>query len=247
MSDSSAGPQAGGQPSRLPLAVALLALVAAAYVWFSLSNDLRELRERHQLLAEEVLSLRGSAMLDVAGAPARGSETAVLTVVEFSDYECPFCIKYTREVLPELDAAYIATGKVRYVFRDFPIDQLHPEAIRAHEAARCADEQGRFWDLHYRLFTAPGTHTDEDLAARATEAGVNLPEWRACLASGRTRPTIEASIAVAEGLGASGTPTFFIGLRDPATDRVRVIRGIAGAQPFEVFQQTLDAILAQIE
>jgi protein-disulfide isomerase len=247
MSDSSAGPQAGGQPSRLPLAVALLALVAAAYVWFSLSNDLRELRERHQLLAEEVLSLRGSAMLDVAGAPARGSETAVLTVVEFSDYECPFCIKYTREVLPELDAAYIATGKVRYVFRDFPIDQLHPEAIRAHEAARCADEQGRFWDLHYRLFTAPGTHTDEDLAARATEAGVNLPEWRACLASGRTRSTIEASIAVAEGLGASGTPTFFIGLRDPATDRVRVIRGIAGAQPFEVFQQTLDAILAQIE
>jgi protein-disulfide isomerase len=231
----------------LPLAVALLALVAAAYVWFSLSNDLRELRERHQLLAEEVLSLRGSAMLDVAGAPARGSETAVLTVVEFSDYECPFCIKYTREVLPELDAAYIATGKVRYVFRDFPIDQLHPEAIRAHEAARCADEQGRFWDLHYRLFTAPGTHTDEDLAARATEAGVNLPEWRACLASGRTRSTIEASIAVAEGLGASGTPTFFIGLRDPATDRVRVIRGIAGAQPFEVFQQTLDAILAQIE
>lgn len=186
-------------------------------------------------------------MLDVAGAPARGSDTAVLTVVEFSDYECPFCIKYTREILPELDAAYVATGRVRYVFRDFPIDQLHPEAIRAHEAARCADEQGRFWDLHYRLFTAPGTHTDEDLAARATEAGVNLPEWRACLASGRTRPTIEASIAAAEGLGASGTPTFFIGLRDPATDRVRVIRGISGAQPFEVFQQTLDAILAQIE
>lgn len=247
MRDSSAGPQAGGQPSRLPLAVALLALLAAAYVWFSLSNDLRELSERHQLLAEEVLSLRGSAMLDVAGAPARGSDTAVLTVVEFSDYECPFCIKYTREILPELDAAYVATGRVRYVFRDFPIDQLHPEAIRAHEAARCADEQGRFWDLHYRLFTAPGTHTDEDLAARATEAGVNLPEWRACLASGRTRPTIEASIAAAEGLGASGTPTFFIGLRDPATDRVRVIRGISGAQPFEVFQQTLDAILAQIE
>ena len=136
MRDSSAGPQAGGQPSRLPLAVALLALLAAAYVWFSLSNDLRELSERHQLLAEEVLSLRGSAMLDVAGAPARGSDTAVLTVVEFSDYECPFCIKYTREILPELDAAYVATGRVRYVFRDFPIDQLHPEAIRAHEAAR---------------------------------------------------------------------------------------------------------------
>jgi len=247
MSDSGSPVSAGGHQGRLPLALAVLALVGAAYVWVSLSNDLADLRERQRLLAEEVLSLRGSTMLDVAGAPARGSETAVLTVVEFSDYECPFCIKYTREILPQVDAAYIATGKVRYVFRDFPIDQLHPEAIRAHEAARCADEQGRFWDLHYRLFSAPGTHTDDELAARASEAGVRLPEWRECLASGRVRATIDASIAAAEGLGASGTPTFVIGLRDPSTDRVRIIRGITGAQPFEVFQQTLDAILAQIE
>ncbi len=243
--DSSPPPDRGGQ--RLPLAVAAAAVIGVAYVWFSLSNDITDLRERQRLLTEEVLSLRGSAMLDVAGAPARGSETAVLTVVEFSDYECPFCIKYAREILPEVDAAYIATGRVRYVFRDFPIDQLHPEAIRAHEAARCAGEQGRFWDLHYRLFSPPGSHTDAELEARAGEAGVSLPDWRACLASGRTRPAIEASIAAAEQLGATGTPTFFIGLRDPATDSVRVVRGITGAQPFEVFQQTLDAILAQIE
>ena len=232
---------------RLPLALAAVALVGAAYVWVSLSNDIGELRERQRVLAEEVLSLRGSAMLDVAGAPARGSDTAILTIVEFSDYECPFCIKYTREVLPQVDAAYIAPGKVRYVFRDFPIDQLHPQAVRAHEAARCADEQGRFWDLHYRLFSAPGSHTDDQLEARAAEAAVSLPEWRECLASGRTRAAIDASIAVAEGFGATGTPTFFIGLRDPETDRVRVVRGITGAQPFEVFQQTLEALLIQIE
>jgi protein-disulfide isomerase len=135
---------------------------------------------------------------------------------------------------------------VRYVFRDFPIDTLHPEAMRAHEAAQCAAEQDRFWDLHYRLFSAPGTHTDAELEARATEAGLNLPEWRECLASGRTRAAIEASVATAEGLGASGTPTFLIGLRDQATGRIRIVRGITGAQPFEVFQQALDAILTQL-
>jgi len=242
----SPGPTGGGH-GRLPLAVAVLALLAAAYVWLNLSNELTDLRKRQQVLAEELLSLRGSAMLDVAGAPARGSEAAVLTIVEFSDYECPFCIKYTREILPQVDATYVATGKVRYVFRDYPIDQLHPAAIRAHEAARCADEQGRFWELHYRLFSPPGTHSDEELAARASEAGLSLPEWRECLASGRTKSTIETSIAAAERLGASGTPTFFIGLRDPNTDQVRIVRGITGAQPFEVFEQTLEAILVQLQ
>jgi protein-disulfide isomerase len=247
MSTSDVSPAPGPGREWLPLLLAAVAVVGTVSVWFSLSNDIADLRERHRLLAEEVLSLRGSAMLDVAGAPARGSEAAVVTMVEFSDYECPFCIKYTREILPEVDAAYIATGRIRYVFRDFPIDQLHPEAIRAHEAARCADEQGRFWDLHYRLFSPPGSHTSEQLEARASEAGVNLDAWRACLDSGRPKTTIDASIAAAEGFGATGTPTFFIGLRDPDTDRIRIVRGITGAQPFEVFQQTLDAILTQIE
>ena len=247
MSTESPSSSTGRGPNRLPLAVAAIALSATAYVWVSLSNDIAELTERQQLLAEEVLSLRGSTTIDVAGAPARGSDSAVLTIVEFSDYECPFCIRYTREILPAVDAAYVATGKVRYVFRDFPIGQLHPESMRAHEAARCAAEQGRFWEVHYKLFDRAGTHTPEALETRAAEAGVSLPAWRECVASGRTRPTIEASIAVAEGLGATGTPTFFIGLRDPATDRVRIVRAVTGAQPFEVFQQTLDAILSQID
>jgi protein-disulfide isomerase len=247
MSASESSPAPGAAPGRLPLALAVLALLAAAWVWFSLSNEIADLREQQRGLAEEVLSQRGSAMLDVAGAPVRGSDSAVVTIVEFSDYECPYCITYTREILPQVDAAYVATGRVRYVFRDFPIDQLHPEAMRAHEAARCAAEQDRFWELHYRLFSAPGTHTDTELEARATEAGVSLPEWRECLTSGRTREYIDASVAVAEGLGASGTPTFAIGLREPATDRVRIVRGITGAQPFAVFQRTLDEVLRQID
>ena len=247
MSAGTTTPAPGGAPTRLPIGLAAVALAATAYVWVSLSNDIVELNERQQLLAEEVLTLRGSTTIDVSGAPARGSESAGVTMVEFSDYECPFCIRYTREILPAIDAAYIATGKVRYVFRDFPIGQLHPEAMRAHEAARCAAEQGRFWDVHYRLFDRAGSHTPEALDRLASGVGLDLTSWRACVASGRTRQAIEASIAAAEGLGATGTPTFFIGIGEASTGRIRIVRGITGAQPFEVFQQTLDAVLSQID
>lgn len=237
----------GSGAARLAVGGAIIAVASVAYLWVSTANDIRDLRTSQRIMAAELAELRGTTLLDVAGAPSRGADDAVVTIVEFSDYECPFCIKYTREILPAVDEAYVATGKVRYVFRDFPIDQLHPEAIRAHEAAQCGAEQGRFWDLHYRLFSAPGTHTAEQLAARASEAGVNLPNWQSCMESGRTRPGIERSVETAAGLGATGTPTFFIGLRDPATGQIRVVTGIVGAQPFEYFQKALDALLDRID
>ncbi|HUF48619.1 MAG TPA: thioredoxin domain-containing protein [Vicinamibacterales bacterium] len=232
---------------KLPLVVALAALAVAGGTWFTLSRDVRDLRRTQQVLADDLAEARGVATIDVAGAPARGAADAVVTLVEFSDYECPYCIRYTREILPEVDRAYVANGRIRYVFKDFPIDQLHPEAIRAHEAGQCAAEQGRFWEVHYRLFSAAGTHTPAGLEAVATEAGLDLTAWRECVASGRTREAIRASASEAAALGASGTPVFFVGLRDIESDRVRLVRAITGAQPFEVFQQTLDAVLAQVD
>jgi protein-disulfide isomerase len=239
-------PSSGPAASRgvaLALGVAALAVVVAGVGVYRLSTEIADLRESQRALAAEVSRIRGSNLLDVGSAPTRGSDDAVVTLVEFSDYECPFCIKYTREVLPQIDEAYIQTGRIQYVFRDFPIDQLHPEAIKAHEAARCADEQGRFWELHYRLFSPPGTHTNEHLDARAAEAGLSLPEFRSCLDSGRTNAEIRQAIDQAAGLGATGTPTFILGIRDRTTGQIRMIRGITGAQPFEVFQQAIDGVL----
>jgi predicted DsbA family dithiol-disulfide isomerase len=125
--------------------------------------------------------------------------------------------------------------------------ELHPAAIRAHEASRCAGEQDRFWQMHTRLFSAPGTHGDDQLRARAQDAGLDLSAFDECLASGRTTADIRQVGNQAMTMGASGTPAFFLGVYDPALGQVRVLRGISGAQPYEVFAQTLDLLLQQVQ
>lgn len=241
------------------LGIAALSLVVAVVGWVSTSRQIGELRSE---LANVQTAPRGAAaqnpqgpnapadatgaILDVAGAPALGPADAVVTLIEFSDYECPFCIRHFQQTMPEIRKQYIDTGKIRYVFRDFPIDQNHPQAIRAHEAAHCALEQQRFWDLHVRLFSSPGTHTPAALEDRAREAGLNEDQFRACIASGRTTPKVRATVNLVESLGATGTPWFFVGLRDPKTDHVKVLKSIGGAQPFSQFATALDAAAKEI-
>jgi protein-disulfide isomerase len=227
--------------------IAILSLVAVAVLWYRVERDIGALKVSQRQLAADVASGGRTPIIDVSASPFLGSKDARVTLVEFSDYECPFCIRHATQTMPQIDATFIQTGKIRYVFRDFPIDQLHPEAIRAHEAARCAAAQDRFWPLHRRLFSAPGTHTRAALEERAAEAGLELAPFRACLDSGRTTADIHASVEEASRLGANGTPAFFVGLRDPATDQVRVARAISGAQPFAVFEQAIGALAAQAE
>jgi protein-disulfide isomerase len=182
-------------------------------------------------------------VVDVRGAPALGPDGATVTLIEYSDYECPYCIRHTRETMPQIVDAYITTGRIRYVFKDWPVDQLHPDAIRAHEAGHCAAEQGKFWETHRRLFGPPGTHTPEILERLAGDTGLDVAAFRECIASGRTRKAIRDWGREAQSLGATGTPAFFLGHRDPATERVSVIQAIPGAQPFSVFAQTIDSLL----
>ena len=182
-------------------------------------------------------------MIDVSKAPGRGREDAVVTLIEFSDYECPFCIRHVQQTMPLIDQNYIQSGKIRYVFRDFPIDANHPQAIRAHEAAHCALEQNKFWELHRLLFSAPGTHTPPALEDRAKEAGLDVGAYRACIAAGKSTATVRQSGTIASSLGATGTPWFFLGVRDLKTDQVRVVKPIGGAQPYEQFVVAIDAAL----
>ncbi len=209
--------------SRLPLVLSIAALATAGVSWFMSAGQIQELRESQRALVTDVAALQKQAVIDVTGAPSRGSEDAVVTLIEFSDYECPFCIRHFKQTMPQIEATYLQTGKVLYVFRDFPVDSLHPVAIRAHEAGRCAEEQGKFWPMHERLFSPAGSHTPEALEARATEAGLSLEGFRACVASGRHTSAIRRSVAEVMALGAGGTPAFFIGLRDRATGQVKVL------------------------
>jgi protein-disulfide isomerase len=236
----------------LALLIGVVALTVIAIVLYSQERSIGELmqqvtslRTEQERMAGQMTSHTGftAADVDVTGAPALGPADDVVTLIEFSDYECPFCIKHFTQTMPLIQANYIATGKIRYVFKDFPVDANHPMAIRAHEAAHCAMEQQKFWALHVKLFSAPGTHTPDQLVARATEASLDVPAFKACIASGRTTAAIRASVAVAEQLGADGTPAFYLGTRDLSNQHVHVAKMIDGAQPYSAFQQAIDELL----
>ncbi|MEO7191297.1 MAG: DsbA family protein [Vicinamibacterales bacterium] len=227
----------------LLLGTAVLCLGLTTSLWLHVRRELADVKQTQRAIISQLAS-QGAATIDVSGSPALGRADAVVTLIEFSDYECPFCIRHFTQTMPQIRANYIETGKIRYVFRDLPIDELHPAAIRAHEAARCAAEQSRFWELHTRLFSAPGTHKDDSLLVRAEEAGLKMDTFKECLASGRTTAAIRQSVSAAASLGAHGTPSFFIGLRDTATDQVRIVQAVSGAQPFEAFEKAIAAVTA---
>src|SRR5688572_21127078 len=135
-----------------------------------------------------------------------GPATAPITLVEFLDYECPYCHRVqgvVEQVLKQFP------GKVRFVHRDFPLDDIHPQAMKAARAARCAGEQGKFWQYHKRLLVEPG-HDDENLRNKAAAEGLNEGKFQTCLASNRYDAAIRQAADQGRELGVSGTPTFFV-------------------------------------
>jgi protein-disulfide isomerase len=180
------------------------------------------------------------------GSPRLGDADAPVTLVEFSDYLCPFCGRHFSETKPLLIEEYAGSGAVNFVFRDFPIEDLHPNAPAGHAAGLCVAEQGAplFWDYHDELFAnqgawgplpAPGPY----LETVAEQVGADLDAYRTCVDSGRTSEAVERSIAEVRALGFSATPSFQI-IDNRTGDTYRLI----GAQPFEVFTSALDGVLA---
>ncbi len=167
--------------------------------------------------------------VEIGNAPRRGPAGAPITIVEFSDYQCPYC----KRVAPTLRDVLNRYGdQVSLVFKDLPLS-IHPQARKAAEAARCAGEQGRYWDYHDALFAAPALH-DAVFGELARSIGLDAPRFQECLASGRHRAGVEADARQAEELGISGTPAF-------------LINGIllGGAQPLEAFTRLIDSELAR--
>ncbi|HWW93542.1 MAG TPA: thioredoxin domain-containing protein [Vicinamibacteria bacterium] len=163
-----------------------------------------------------------------ASAPALGPPEAPVTIVEFTDYQCPYCHK-AQSTIDKVLSQY--AGKVQLVHRDFPLDG-HSQALPAARAARCAGEQGRFWDYHHNLMTLPGDLSEADLAARAASLKLNPGAFSTCLASDRYDSSIRESMEAGAQAGVTGTPAYFINGRM-----------IYGARPFEQFQEVIDAEL----
>jgi len=183
-------------------------------------------------------------MVSLDDDPVKGNPNAPVTVVEYSDFQCPFCTRFFQQTLPLIEENYIDTGKVKFVYKDLPLDSLHPNARAAHIAAECADEQGKFWEYHDALFekqpqwsNLASFELQNKFTEFATDMGLQAASFESCMQSPNIADEVNKDILEAASFGASGTPTFFIGNENDGFIK------IIGAQPFVVFQSVIDSQL----
>jgi protein-disulfide isomerase len=171
------------------------------------------------------------AEVSVAGEPFKGSEKAPVTIVKFEDFHCPFC-KQVQPTFNKLLSQY--NGKVRLVHKDLPLESLHPQARQAAEAARCAYEQGKFWEYHDKLYANSPKASADDLKSYAKEVDLDVDSFDRCFASGKYKAVVQKDLKEGAQLGLTGTPTIFINGRE-----------ISGNQPLEAFEAIIDEELAR--
>ena len=182
--------------------------------------------------------------ISIKGAPFLGRPNAKVTMVEFTDYQCPFCRRHFTQVQPEIQKQYIETGKIKYVMRQCPLVKIHPRATKASEAALCAGDQGKYWELHRRIFGAQRKLSDDDLRAHAEGEKLNLDQFNRCLDDGKYTEQVKTDATEGATAGVKGTPSFFLGLTDPADPtKIHAVDFIRGAQGLPAFQTKIDALL----
>jgi protein-disulfide isomerase len=170
-----------------------------------------------------------------------GRDDAPVTIIEFTDLQCPYCARYASQTFPRLKREYVDTGKLRYTSRDLPLP-FHSFALPAAVASRCAGEQGRFWEYREALFASQSQLGTEPYGRIAGQLGLDVGQLEACRANGEQESNVRADLAMAAQYGIRSTPTFVIG---------RVVDGefqgevVSGAQPYEFFKAKLDALLAE--
>lgn len=170
--------------------------------------------------------------------PAKGAENAPVTIIEFADFKCGFCLRHFMQTLPILEEEYIETGTVRYVYRNFPI--LGVQSRWAALAGECAHEQGRFWEYHHRLFTlvqeGQGNFIRSQLKSVASELGLDSVRFGNCLDSSKYLDEVQEDLMAGRTAGVTGTPAF-------------LINGelLVGAQPIDVFRQKIEEALAKAQ
>ena len=173
----------------------------------------------------------------------KGKPEAGLTLLEFTDYQCPFCARHVRETYPQINKEYVETGKIRYVLMDLPLEQIHKQAFKASEATYCAKDQGKYWEMHDRLFE--NQRALEPWSAHAEAIGLDVAKFDACLNEGKHAPAIRADMQEATKAGITGTPGFVLARTDPKDPKkVTGLTFLSGAQPFTAFQAQIDQALS---
>jgi|RhiMethySRZTD1v2_1073278.scaffolds.fasta_scaffold472793_2 protein-disulfide isomerase len=237
------------------LLTALLLLVPAGRASVSAEDTIT--REQADTLIKEIRELRRvleslraprqaerppdvKVRVEVGGLPMLGRADAPLTLVEFTDLECPYCRAFHVGTFEQLKREYIETGKLRFVSRDFPLD-FHPNARPAALAVRCAGEQGKFWEMRHGVTLNAAALSREVYDRLAGELGLDAGRFAACIAADQYRAAIDRDVADALAAGVSGTPTFVLGPTTPGTS----VEGqrLVGALPFPMFETQIKALL----
>ncbi len=223
--------------------IATLAVIAAAsLVIWRFASDSFVWRSRAAVPAAAIKLPTSPLSLD--SAKLRGSATAPVVLLVFSEFECPFCRKMVQDVLPTLEKEYVASGRVLLAFRHLPLISIHANAMPAAIASECASSRGRFWDFHDRLFGSPEKLGSVAIALARADIGFPDGELDKCSQSDAARRQVDADMREAERLGVTGTPTSFIGRRVLGGE-VAIEAGLWGAQPIARFREVLDTALKQ--
>lgn len=181
-----------------------------------------------------------NAQVSVEGLPSLGDPSAPLTLVEFTDYQCPYCERFYATTLPEIKRDYIDTGTLKLIVKDLPLP-FHAQALAAAAAARCAGAQGQFWPMHNLLFENGGQFDAASLQLYATQLELDSEKFVTCREQNRFSAQIAGDQAEAKSQGIAGTPTFILGIAEDGILSGKVIRG---AQPFESFKKEIDRLIA---
>ncbi len=182
--------------------------------------------------------------LPLANAALTGDLTAKVAIIEFSDFQCPYCRTFALGVWPELQRQYVDTGKVLFAFRHMPLDSIHPRARALAEAAECARRQDNFWQFHDGFFQRQKELVDLDLVEFASDVGVARASLVKCL-DGEASAAVAADETMGRVFGVAGTPTFFIGRVDGERQGVVTVTGrLSGARPLQDFARAIDVALS---
>jgi protein-disulfide isomerase len=237
----------------LVLVIGIAAFFAGSYVTNLNSNQISE-KDLDDAIAKLELKILQNQLptkqpqlpvkISTDNDPIIGDPNAPITIIEFSDFQCPFCARFHIQTLPLILEEYIEQGKVKLVFRDFPIQSIHPNALPASVAAECANEQGKFKEMHDMLFDNQNKWNSQDtddalslFSQYATNIQLEQETFDSCLTNGKHIDEIKKDLDDGREYGVSGTPGFFVG-----NDEIGYVE-LKGAQPFESFKKIIDAQL----
>ena len=226
----------------------------------SVQQQLDELKQGQERILRELQAIRAAlqgtatrseaaarpplpAVLNVHGEPFKGQSNAPVAIVEYSDFDCSHCAKFATEIFPQIDQKYVATGKVKFFFRDLP-EPGNPESLLKARLARCAGEQGKFWEMHDYLFTQKPTLVGSDLSRESEIFGLDRAVLGTCLKNEKYSVMIQRSAAGATRMGIQGTPAFIIGRLTDNGDIVHVSDLLLGVEKLDAFESVLEPLLS---